>query len=77
MNDLDKVKTLLSDLGVGFNVETECEDSQSKEWKATHPMHKQSITCIEGMDKVEGYCGFITEFYFDADGKFISMGIWE
>lgn len=77
MNDIDKVKAFLSELGIGFGLTPECADNMSDEWKASHQIHKQSITCREGMDKVEGYCGFVTEFYFDADGCFLSMGIWE
>jgi len=34
----------------------------------------KSVICDEGMDKVEGYPGFFTEFEFDIDGKFLSMG---
>jgi len=75
MDDIDKVKTLLSELGIGFEM-VRCQ-KMGERWKATHPAHEQTITCREGMNKVEGYCGFVVEFYFDGDGKFISMGIWE
>lgn len=35
------------------------------------------IRCEEGMDKVEGYSMFWTDFEFDESGKFIQMGAWE
>ncbi len=27
--------------------------------------------------KVDGYCGFFTDFEFDAEGNFVKMGAWE
>lgn len=36
-----------------------------------------SIICEEGSKKVAGYSGFVTEFTFDADGKFVEMGAYE
>ena len=27
--------------------------------------------------KQVGYCGFISDWYFDADGKFVRVGNWE
>lgn len=36
-----------------------------------------SIICDEGSEKVAGYSGFVTEFTFDADGKFVEMGAYE
>lgn len=28
-------------------------------------------------EKITGYPGFYTTYYFDADGKFMKMGAWE
>lgn len=36
-----------------------------------------SVNCIQGMEKVGGYRGFLTEFKFDKDGKFIEIGALE
>ena len=36
-----------------------------------------NIVCRDGAEKVGGYLGFFTEFEFDAEGKFISIGAWE
>lgn len=35
------------------------------------------LTCSEGSMGVQGYSGFYTDFYFDEDGHFLYMGIWE
>ena len=75
MKDIGKVTALLSELGIEF--EAGNVDGMHELWKTSHPTACQTIWCAQGMDKVGGYCGFITEFYFDAGGKFISMGIWE
>ena len=75
MSDKDKVAVLLSELGIEFEVDT--IERMGSDWNLSHPNARWAIRCVEGMNRVEGYCGFITEFYFDADGKFISMGIWE
>lgn len=32
------------------------------------------VRCEQGMEKVDGYYEFSTEFEFDADGNFIKMG---
>ena len=75
MRDKDKVASLLSELGIEFEVTN--VDRMSKGWKAAHARTRWAIRCIEGMDKVEGYSGFETDFYFDTDGDFVCMGIWE
>ena len=35
------------------------------------------IRCAEGMSKVAGYSTFYTQFSFDDDGSFISIGAYE
>jgi len=75
MKNIDKVTALLSELGVGFEHREEVDMAQG--WVDKYPEAAQKLVCKDGMDKVDGYCGFITEFYFDADGKFVCMGIWE
>ena len=63
MTDLDKLKALLTEFGVGFEVEA-TEDGTS-------------VTCSDGRSKVSGYAGFFTSFDFDCAGKFKEMGAWE
>ncbi|CAN5138270.1 hypothetical protein BH09PAT1_BH09PAT1_8560 [soil metagenome] len=38
---------------------------------------RSTITLETGSTKVTGYKGFIADFYFDENGKFINMGIYE
>jgi hypothetical protein len=65
MTDLDKLKTLLTEFGVGFE-----EDYD--------PQHIRTfIQCKEGFDKVRGYSLFYTLFEFDIDGNFTEMGAYE
>jgi hypothetical protein len=49
------------------------------EWEQPEPTTTGS--CYEVMakqtPKVEGYAGFIVSWYFDHDGKFIEMRVWE
>lgn len=64
MSDLEKLKALLDDFGVGYKTKS-TEDGGT------------CIECAEGHEKVSGYSGFFTNFYFDRDGKFVDMGAWE
>jgi len=63
MTDFEKLKALLTEFGVGFEV---------KEGKLG-----TEVRCECGAHKVEGYSSFFTEFNFNKDGKFICMGAWE
>jgi len=65
--DIEKVKSLLSELGVGFKVKGGDRDNPGG----------QNIKCQEGYKKVGGYPWFYTNFEFDKDGKFILMSVWE
>lgn len=64
MSDLEKLKALLTEFGVGFEC---CVSSTGFPY----------ISCCEGSAKVSGYHLFRTEFDFDKDGKFVEMGAWE
>ncbi len=61
--DKEKLEELLTEFGVGFNQEP------SK--------HRFVISCEAGNNKIGGYCGFYTDFEFDLNGKFVSMGAYE
>lgn len=61
MTDLEKLKALLTEFGVGFE-----EDKEN-----------HLVRCDEGAEKVLGYAGFMTIFRFTAEGLFIDMGAWE
>ena len=37
----------------------------------------ETLTCESGMEKVDGYTGFMTIFEFDSRGKFQQLGAWE
>lgn len=64
MTDLEKVRKLLGELGVGYVMEHSGDVVTA-------------LKCEEGRAKIAGYTGFFTEFAFDRDGKFEGMGAWE
>ena len=67
MTDIEKLRCLLREFGVGFN------DLQFKFNEVA-----SSVECLAREHaKVEGYSGFAVNFNFDIDGKFIGVGIWE
>ncbi len=36
-----------------------------------------TVICMEGSERVEGYSWLYTTFTFDSKGEFVSMGAWE
>lgn len=64
MKDIDKLKKLLAEFGVGFTVEKDRDENDI-------------IECYGGDAKIGGYNCFYTDFNFDKDGKFIEMGAYE
>ncbi len=66
MTDKQKLITLLTEFGVklrlGYAEETDVVVKQS--WNGDNP-------------KIEGYAGMYTQFRFDDNGQFISVGAWE
>ena len=66
MSDFDKVKSLLDSLGVSYDVIGERTVDEGR-----------IIKCEEGHEKVCGYIGFMTVFFFDQDDNFIKMGAYE
>lgn len=64
MKDIDKLRKLLTDFGIGFTVVI---DKNGLEY----------IECMEGEEKIKGYSSFFTHFEFDENGKFVQMGAWE
>jgi hypothetical protein len=70
--DLEKMRTLFTELGIGFR--------ESKKYE--HPdidVIKMQVADSSGPgdDKVDGYSGFCTDYEFDSNGKFIVVKIWE
>lgn len=66
-NDHEKVKAMLTELGVGF----EERDSDLK------PGGGKQIRCAQGMPKVGGYTFFYVTFDFYESGNFMELGAWE
>lgn len=64
MTDKEKLIKLFDEFGIGYDV---VEDNDGT----------QKVLLEKGNKKVIGYNGFFTEFYFDGEGKFIEVGIWE
>ena len=65
MTDLEKLKNLLTNFGVGFS-----------EFIPSHSTFTY-IKCETDAAKVNGYNFFYTEFKFSAKGEFIEMGAFE
>lgn len=62
--DLDKLRKLFTELGIGFS-------------EQSRPGDITSIVLLEGADKIEGYSGFYAEFDFDEDGSFLVATVAE
>lgn len=71
MTDKEKLIALLTEFGVGFQEERRDKDMIADGWS------EQAVLCEQGMSKVGGYSGFLVDFGFDADGKFVEMGAYE
>ena len=71
MTDQQKLIALLTEWGVEFNITA----------RLSHECYKFgsgiTISCVAGTNKVSGYGGFITDFIFDENEKFVEMGAWE
>lgn len=77
MTDLQRLKSLLDNIGVGYKIKQhvkQCNDPFSLETEMPDGI---SLICEEGMAKVEGYGGFCTSFYFDNNENFTNMGAYE
>lgn len=69
MTDVEKLIELLSSFGVEF--------SRDNEAKSDAVVDSDVVTLYCGSEKVGGYCGFFTEFEFDENGTFVTVGAWE
>jgi hypothetical protein len=63
-SDIEKLMKLFEDFGIGFKTGTTYKGYDL-------------ISCHQGDEKIDGYCGFLTTFEFDENGKFKEMGAWE
>ena len=63
MKDIDKFFNLFDEFGIEYK-----EDIQE---------FQTVITCVEGVEKVEGYYRFFTDFEFGKTGNFVVMGVYE
>lgn len=71
MSDIEKLRELLRSWNVPF---TEEDDVVGRSGKR---IQIQRDDLGDGSETVVGYTGFFTEFSFDNDGKFLSVGAWE
>lgn len=69
MTDVEKLIELLSSFGVEF--------SRDDMARADTGKISDVVTLYCGSEKVGGYCGFFTEFEFDENGTFVTVGAWE
>lgn len=70
--DVAKFRTLFDEMGITYDMMEGSYNSDNVE-KAALVLQ---LEAKEG-EKVKGYHGFVCEYYFDFDGKFIEVGIWE
>jgi len=70
MNDINKLKNLLTE----FNVEYTVNKHRSHQLASKKETH---IECLSNDKNVSGYEYFYTAFAFDENGKFLYMGAWE
>lgn len=63
-----KLVNLLDD----WDVPWEHDQGEDKSWKIVVEQDWQ-----DDVPTIDGYRGFYTQFNFDEDGQFISMGAWE
>ena len=48
-----------------------------KEFDIEPVIKGNNVILEEGVGNVDGYSGFITQFEFDDNGKFLRVGAWE
>ena len=77
MSDLDKLTALLDSFGVEYYTNTRKGLFNSYQTTTEDQDAIIITTEMEDTTKVGGYTNFYTNFEFDKDGKFISMGAWE
>ncbi len=63
MSDLEKLKALFTEFGIGFKMEA---PQDHEVWRERHPGVVAILSCQDGAN-----------FYFTAEGKFIEMVTWE
>lgn len=68
-------KERLVDLFRGFGIAFEDQGIDPPD--PNYPGATSQIVLESRTEKVCGYLGFNTDFAFDAEGKFVSVGIWE
>ena len=72
--DKERFLELMSD----FGVQAKTYDEYYKPTCVKDDGMRNTYIIETGIEpKQRGYIGFVTEFEFDADGKFVKMGIWE
>ena len=66
MTDLETLQGILTKAGIRFTVDLEREEAPQV----------VSVCSLDGEHNL-GYFGFVTDFFFDADGRLFAMGAWE
>ena len=77
MNDLEKIKGLFDELGIGYRHEHR-DNTKLGKYRTDEPDYTQ-VLILEAKvhDKVKGYSGFSSEYEFDEKGNFREVSIWE
>jgi hypothetical protein len=61
MSDLNKLTELFASFGMGYEL--------------NNGVYEDTLTISDENERVEGY--FYCDFYFNTDGSFASVGVWE
>ena len=75
MNDLEKLKNTLTELGIEFEEKTAKEETGNEVHTSNYDGSAEWDKCIE-LDNGIGYFSFICVFYF-LDGVSKGHGVWE
>jgi hypothetical protein len=75
---LEKLVAVFDDLGIGYYREKRQKDTRFPNSTSTgYNTEGTTIRIEQGQIKVDGYYGFYADFYFELDGRFIDIGIYE
>ena len=75
MNDLEKLKNTLTELGVEFKEKTAKEETGNEVFTSSYNGSSKWDKCIR-LDNGIGYFSFVCDFYF-LNGVFQGHGVWE
>lgn len=76
MSELNRLRDLLEDFGIPYEVNT-YSNNQYVSFGYDYCKVIGESENVTSHPKIAGYFGFYSSFVFDLDGKFIKAGAWE